>query len=88
MNYITIYGASIRAKRLINSFTWKDSQIEENKRADSTFDNPLYDITIYGGFKIELGSIDERLAIAPINANLGWVRLNDQEYFSAEIGGY
>ena len=88
MLYIKIYGATLPAKRLINSFLWKDSYKEETKRTDSTYDCPLYDITICGGFKMEITSDDQRLSIAPINTNLGWSRLNDDEYISAEIGIY
>ena len=86
MMYINIYGATLPAKRLINSFLWVDSYMEEQKRTDSTSDCPLYDISIVGGFKMQIACDDKRLSIAPIKTNLGWARLNDDEYISAEIG--
>ena len=86
MMYIKIYRASLVAKRLINSFKWLDSYMEEHKSPYSTFDTPLYDITIVGGFKMEITLEEKRVSIAPYDSGIGWARLSEEEYDVIEIG--
>ena len=87
MMYITIYGATIQIKRLVNSFWWRDSKLEIDKRADSTSECSLYDITIYGGFCFSLDEEkDRRLRLWPRGVNLGYVALESGSYIEIEIG--
>ena len=86
MMYMIIYGATLQIKRLVNSFTWKDSDISIEKRADSTSDCPLYDIIIYGGFCCELTEKDKRLHFYPQGVNLGYVALEPGSYIDVCMG--
>ena len=84
--YIEIQGATLCAKRLIESFWWNDSDIKVLKDSASTLDDPRYNISIIGGFKLEMRDDDSRLRIAPIKTNLGWAPLDKDMYWTIEIG--
>ena len=84
--YIRIYGASLSAKRLIESFWWNDSEYFCTKCSNSTQDNPRYNISIIGGYKLEVRDDDPRLRLAPIKTNLGLAALDASMYDSAVIG--
>ena len=86
MMYIKITCATLPAKRIINSFRWSDSYMEEHKNPRTTLDNQLFDITIIGGFKMEISLEDKRVALAPYESGIGWARLSEEDYETIEIG--